>query len=197
MKKRSGLIIALISLLPMGQPLLNGKGALFIGTTVILSVPDKLRAEDAAFYYNRGVVNSSAGDYEEALYFYNKAIKINPQFGPAYNNRGNIKEKISDFKGAISDYSIAIKLMPNDSRIYQTYENRSKVKMHLKDYQGAISDIEESLKINPTNQLGYALRGALKEMLGDMKGACSDMRKANSLGDNEDIAAYARIICSL
>ena len=55
MKKRTAVIGALVSLLPLGQPLVIGTGAALTSAGVILTVPEKAKAESAVFYYNRGI----------------------------------------------------------------------------------------------------------------------------------------------
>tara|TARA_B100000700_G_scaffold314504_1_gene401179 strand:+ start:872 stop:1450 length:579 start_codon:yes stop_codon:yes gene_type:complete len=192
MKKRTAIIGALVSLLPMGQPLVIGTGAAFISSAVILSAPEKAKAESAVFYYNRGVDKSNAGDYYGAISDYNKAIEINPRYADAYYNRGLAKRKSGDNYGAISDYSKAIEITPmNESAYY----NRGNVKgRDLKDYYGAISDFSKVIEINPRNANAYGNRGLAKKFIGDMEGACSDWRKSASMG-KANAAQWVRNQC--
>ena len=66
MKNRTALIGTFLSLLPLGQPLVVGTGAVFTSSAVILSTPEKARAESADFYFNRGLNKENAGDYSGA-----------------------------------------------------------------------------------------------------------------------------------
>ena len=97
MKKRTALIAALVSLMPLGQPLVIGTSAALTSAVVILSVPEKTQAESAVFYYNRGNDKANAGDYSGAISDYNKAIEINPKHAFAYINRGIAKRKTKDY----------------------------------------------------------------------------------------------------
>ena len=49
MKKRTAVIGALVSLLPMGQPLVIGGGAALTSAAVMLSVPEKVNAQTKNF----------------------------------------------------------------------------------------------------------------------------------------------------
>ena len=48
--------------------------------------------------------------------------------------------------------------------------------------------------MNPRDEDAYVKRGIAKEEIGDMNGACSDWKKASSLGD-EDSAKWVRNEC--
>ncbi len=48
--------------------------------------------------------------YEQALYGYNQAITISPDFAGAYNNRGVVHAKMGDHEEAVKDYLKSIEL---------------------------------------------------------------------------------------
>ena len=54
--------------------------------------------------------------------------------------------------------------------------------MKLKDNYGAISDFTKAIEINHNYGRAYGNRGIAKENIGDLKGACSDWKKAIELG---------------
>ncbi len=179
MKKRTAAIGALVSLLPMGQPLVIGTGAILTSAAVLLSAPEKAQAESASFYYNRGNDKSDAGDYYGAISDYSKAIEINPRDAIAYYNRGYSKNELKDYRGAIVDFTKAIEINPRYSR---AYTNRGFSKVKLGDNSGAISDFNKSIEINPKEPKTFINRGVSKFKIGDKKGACFDARKGKSLG---------------
>ena len=137
MKKRTAIIGALVSLLPLGQPLLIGTGVVLTSAVVMLTVPEKAKAESAVFYYNRGIDKYNAGDSYGAITDYNRAIEINPRYANAYHNRGVAKRKLGDNYGAIADYTKAIDINPN---YRSAYKNLGIVKEDIGDLQGACSD---------------------------------------------------------
>ena len=144
MKKRTAIIGALVSLLPLGQPLVIGTGTVLTSAAVMLSVPEKAQAESAAFYYNRGIDKHEAGDYYGAISDYNKAIEINPRDAEAYNNRGDAKADLKDFYGAIADFNKAIEINPRDAK---AYNNRAQTKYMLGDMKGSCSDAKKAASL--------------------------------------------------
>ena len=110
MKLRNTAIAAALSLIPVGQPLMIGTGAALTSTAVMLTVPQKVLAEDAEFYFNRRVTKGREGDFSGALDDYSKAIEINPKNAKAYYNRGYAKKELPDLKGACDDWKKAAEL---------------------------------------------------------------------------------------
>ncbi|ABM78777.1 tetratricopeptide repeat protein [Prochlorococcus marinus] len=131
-------------------------------------------------YNNRGIAKRKSGDYQGAIADYNKAIEINPQDAEAYYNRGYAKDELKDYQGAIADYTKAIAIDPQDG---DAYNNRGIAKRKSGDYQGAIADYSKIIEINPQDAAAYSNRGITKGIgFSDRKGACSDFKKAASLG---------------
>ncbi len=175
MKKRTAFIGALLSLIPIGQPFLVKGGVSLLTSAFVVLHHEKVNAESAQFFINRGVDKLDAEDYEGAISDFTEAIKINPKNGDVYYNRGIAKEDLEDYKGAISDYTEAIRINSKDG---DAYNNRGNAKLNLEDYKGAISDFTEAIKINPKHEFAYSNRGIAKENLEDYKGAISDFTEA-------------------
>ena len=164
MKLRSAAIAAALSLIPVWQPLVVGGGAALTTGAVMLSVPEKARAESAFFYYNRGIDKMNAGDYSGAISDYTKAIEINPKDANAYVNRGVSKASLEDYYGAISDYTKVIDMYPHP----------------MVELRGS----------------AFLGRAAVKKIhFRDMEGACSDLRKASSLGKEKKVAQLIKKHC--
>jgi len=66
------------------------------------------------FYNINGVNNADNGKYDEALEFFNKAIKINPKDAVSYFNRASVKMHLGDIKGARLDFKKAEKFKITD-----------------------------------------------------------------------------------
>ena len=137
MKKRTAVIGALVSLLPIGQPLGIGTGVVLASAGVMLSVPEKVNAERADFYFYRSEDKSESGDYYGAIADLSKVIEINPKDSDAYNNRGYFRRLIGDYYGAIADALRAIELRPNFAL---AYANLGTAKDLLGDVEGACAD---------------------------------------------------------
>ena len=118
MKKRTAFIGALLSLIPLGQPLIIKTGVVLSTTGLILTVPEKAQAESAKFYFDRAFKKGEKGDHYGAISDFTKVIELNPKDAVAYYNRGWNKGKLKDYYGAISDYNKAIEIDPNDKSAY-------------------------------------------------------------------------------
>ena len=193
MKKRNAFIGAILSLIPLGHPLIIKTGVVLSTTGLILSVPEKVNAESADFYFDRAFEKGKNGDHYGAISDYTKVIEINSNDGDAFYNRGWNKSQIEDFYGAISDYLKAIEINPNDS---QAFNNIAfiKRKKEINDNYGSIFYATKALEIDPNSSNAYFNRGVAKKNIGDMNGACDDWRKASALG-NEDTPNFVRNQC--
>ena len=197
MKKRTAVIGALLSLLPMGQPLVIGSGAALTSAAVMLSIPEKAQAESAMFYFERALKKQNEErDYYGAISDYNKAIEMQElstyNIAAAYYNRGKAKSDIKDYKGALSDFNKAIDINPNKPDYY-TFRGNTKSRLNADEY-AAISDFNKAINLDLNNLLAYINRGISKVRIGDIKGACSDWRKASELG-SEDAAKWVSNRC--
>ncbi len=146
MKKQSAFFGAILSFISFGQPFSIKTGVVLSTAGLMFSVPGKLNAQSANFYFNRAYDKDEMGDYYGAIADYTKAIEINPQYENAYINRGIIKRKLKDYYGAISDYTKAIEINPN---LYQAYGNRGILKKEIGDLKGACSDWRKTDSLSP------------------------------------------------
>ena len=105
MKKRTAFIGAILSLMPIGQPFLVKGGVSLVTYAFIIFHHEKINAESAEFYNNRGIDKLDSEDYKGAISDFTQAIKINPKHKYAYYKSGIAKENLEDYKGAISEYT--------------------------------------------------------------------------------------------
>ena len=63
MKKRTAFIGAILSLMPMGKPLIITTGVFSLMTGLILTVPEKVKAESLEFYFDSAFEKGENGDY--------------------------------------------------------------------------------------------------------------------------------------
>ena len=137
MKKRTAFIGAILSLIPLGQPLLFKTGVVLSTTGLMLTVPEKVNAESAKFYDQQGLKEWKNKNFSAAIRNYNKAIEIEPNNALLYGKRGNSYYQLGDFYKAISDYDQSLKLNPNDETIFFF---RGMAKLNIGFIKGACSD---------------------------------------------------------
>ena len=76
-----------------------------------------------------------------------------------------------------------LKAIAINPQFADAYNNRGNAKDDLGDYQGAIADYSKAIQIDPQDASAYNNRGVTKGIgFNDEKGACSDFKKAASLG---------------
>ena len=151
----------------------------------------------AGDYLDRGYQKINSRDYYGAVADFSKAIELDPDNASLnYDGRGLAKYLLKDYKGSINDFSKAIELDPNN---FRAYGNRGNAKKSSKDYYGAINDYSKVVESDDADpkliELTFTMRAIAKSNLGDRNGACADMRKAASLG-NEDAAKMVREGCN-
>ena len=148
MKKGTAFIGAILSLIPLGQPLIIKTGVLLSTTGLILAVSENVYAKTSAFFYNRGSDRAEQGDHYGAISDYTKAIEINPEDADAYYNRGLSKGTLKDYTGEISDYTKVIEI---DPKYVDAYNNRSIAKENIGDIKGACLDAQKVVSLGDEN----------------------------------------------
>ena len=144
MKKRTAFIGAILSLIPLGQPLIIKTGVFLSSSAVMLSLPEKVSARNAGFYFNRAFDKAENGDHYGAIADYTKVLEIDPKDEVAYYNRAISKDEIGDYYGAIADYTKAIEINPNYK---SAYKNRGIDKEIIGDLKGACADWQKASQL--------------------------------------------------
>ena len=113
-------------------------------------------------YINLGKDEYNRGNYDGALYCFDKAIALNPDNSRLYNDRGLSYFALEDTNLAISDFSKAIEL---DTDFEEAYYNRGLAYFGQGDYydrepfKNATSDFTKAIELNPDNLEAYYNRG--------------------------------------
>ena len=182
MNKRTAFIGAILSLIPLGQPLLIKTGIVLSGSAVIFSLTEKAKAENAQYFYDVGYEMFQKGDFYLAISNFKKAIKINPNHADAYTSMCGAKINIGMKNQALLDCEKALS-------IFKKFNLKQSKKVLYANFCGAIEDKYEaisfcnkSIRLDSQYYLPVYNRSVLKEQIGDLKGACLDAKKAVSLG---------------
>ncbi len=113
----------------------------------LFSIPLKVQNK-ARTLFLAGKKNFNKNNYEKAMEFYNKALKLNPYDIKTWNNKGNTLEAIGKFKKAINCYEEALKLNPKD---YDATRNLKKCEDNMGKYGDVASFCSQCGKILPLN----------------------------------------------
>jgi len=140
---------------------------------------NKKAPKTARDFLRRGDARGEAGDYDGAMFDYNKALELNPELAGAYLSRGAINFILQDFQTALTDCNKAIEL---SQKLIESHNNRGRVKTILEDYPGATKEYNKAGEIKPGLAKAHYVRGNVKYFLGDKEGSCTDLIKAGDLG---------------
>jgi stress-induced-phosphoprotein 1 len=103
----------------------------------------------AAEWKEKGNKEFSAGNFEQAIDFFTKAISIDPNDHVFYSNRSACYASLKDYEKALEDAEKCINLKPDWVR---GYTRKALAEFYLDDFDSAIKTYEEGLKLDPNNQ---------------------------------------------
>ena len=130
-----------------------------------------------------------AKDAQPALFAYDEAIRLRPDYPEAYNNRGNAKQDLGRHGVAIADFDEAIRLRPD---LPEAYNNRGAAKRALGRHGDATADYDEAIRLRPDYPEAYNNRGNAKQDLGRHGDAIADYDEAIRLRPDFPEAYYNR-----
>lgn len=92
------------------------------------------------------------GNKEDAINFYNEAVKTDPTNAPLFNDLGYYQFIIGDIDSAIKNYKIAISLTPSQILFYKNLATAYYKKSDAENYKFCL---EKIISINPSDALAY------------------------------------------
>ena len=143
----------------------------------------------AETYFQWGNAKYQLGQYEAAIAYYNKAIRLKLDAANIYNIRGFAKTRLDLHVTAISDFDEAIRLKP-DYAI--AYSGRGIAKASLEQHFAAILDYDIAIKLKPDSAMTYTNRASSKASLDQYLAAISDYDIAIKLKPNDAKIYYNR-----
>jgi tetratricopeptide (TPR) repeat protein len=152
--------------------------SLWIAVVVIiglipLSMLGKRRRKRAEPYLNDGLAHHQAGDLNNAIESYAKAVEVDPKFAAAFHLRGKAYAGLGDLKAAISDQAKAIRIEP---KFADALMDRGTLMRETGNFDGAISDFSRVIKLDK-NASAYFQRGLCYAGKDDPRRAAADFTK--------------------
>lgn len=116
-----------------------------------------------SYNFQRGEEAMEEGKNKEALVFFDKEIKDNPQNGRAYACVACIRAKSKDYVNALTAANLAIKYLPKEDKEYGAfaYAVRAAVYVHTSDTLRAIEDLSTAIRIEPEEYELYDKRASI------------------------------------
>ena len=105
-------------------PFMNRRTAalVFVAATVLASPAFADKRSDAKAQVDFGIRVAQRGLWREAIYRWEKAVEIDPQYAAAFNNLAIAYEHEGQLEKARKAYEKAVDLDPNNAEISQNYE---------------------------------------------------------------------------
>ncbi len=161
------------------------KRMLFAVLTYMMVTTSAAWAQDAMYFYKRGVESSLAN---RKIEYFTKALELNPNLVEAYKKRAIHYYFQRRFDNAIQDYTKVIGLKPHGSEAY-----RLRGSAHLKkgELEPAIHDLSRAIELDPKVASAYGYRAEAYRLLGMAQEAVHDSTKAIDLRGNARTTARA------
>jgi tetratricopeptide (TPR) repeat protein len=154
---------------------------LYIGGQQAASGSFKIYAapNDAITAYNAGNRSFHAGKYSEAIAYFDRAIRLYPEYAEAYNNRCAVYGELGKHDQAIADCTQALRIDPTHAR---AYSNRGIGYRKKGQNDQAIADYAKAIALHPNYAPAYVNRGNFYYDTGAHAKALADWHKAQALG---------------
>lgn len=113
--------------------------------------------QNAYGYFVKGYIKEYT-QKKAAIYYYGKAILINPRLTNAFYNSAILFTKMGHYQEALKAYNQTITICPN---LTEAYNNRANLFVILNRYEDAIRDLNHAIEINPHLPEAYNNRANL------------------------------------
>ncbi len=109
---------------------------------------------------NIGFIMISKNEFELAIEWINKAIKLDVKQPLTYNNRGYAKLKLGQVNEALIDINKSLSLYENNN---YAYRNRALVYLEMKEIDKACADMQRSIDLGYTEEYGNEIKDLMHE----------------------------------
>jgi tetratricopeptide (TPR) repeat protein len=133
-------------------------------------------------YYHSGLACRELTRYQEAIFDFDRAIKLDSKYWSAYLERGHVYRKLGDYRQAIDNYNVVVKKNPKDA---VAYCERSSAYIGLEFFPLAIMDCDRAIELDPNYARAYVDRGKSYQRLGNHAKAIENLKIAAGLGSQE------------
>lgn len=126
-------------------------------------------------WFNLGLKQVSAGEFDKAVASWEQALKINPNLSEAWHNRGSALGRLGKYKEAVESFQRALAIEP---RNYQAWNDRAHALYQMQQWLEAVNSWDNAIKIMPGNHLFWYNRGCALEQLEDWDESIASYEKS-------------------
>ncbi|MYB66794.1 tetratricopeptide repeat protein [Candidatus Poribacteria bacterium] len=123
----------------------------------------------------RAIKTAVKKEYEEALEYFSRAIRKDPNRIQAYNFRGRTYTSLERYDRALEDFENAENIDPDNA---ETYFNRGCLYQQQGQYSGAINEYDTAIRKNKEYGEAYYRRGQINYDLDQVEDALTDFTEA-------------------
>jgi len=119
----------------------------------VITFSDKVLSFDTKNIFaltNKGAAFAALGKFEEAIFWHNKALELNPIFATVLNNKGFALANLGKYEETLRLACQALEINPNH---IEALINKGNALATLGDSKKGLSCFYEALKIDPDNSL--------------------------------------------
>jgi tetratricopeptide (TPR) repeat protein len=156
---------------------------------IILFLTGNLAFSQKDELFELGEEKMAQRDYPEAIEYFSKALLLDPKFEEARYLRAEASYFNGDYILASVDCELVIEQNPKHVKAY-FIRGASYVSRSPNYYSKAIQDYSTVIELDPNLVDAYFNRGALKDILGDYRGALLDINKYIEMTSQKQSADY-------
>lgn len=137
--------------------------------------PKQSVAELVESWFNLGLKQASAEEFENAIASWQKALEIDPNLSEAWHNQGSALGRLGKYEAAIASFERALTIAPHNC---QAWIDRAHALYQLQKWSEAVASWDKALELMPGNHLLWYNRGCALEQLKDIAAAIASQEKA-------------------
>ena len=162
-----------------------------IGREILEGINPK---SDDNSWFGQGCQQLKKGNFEDALFCFEKVIELEPDNHEAWIRRGGALGNLGRFEEAINSYDKALEIKPN---FHEAWFNRCIDLGNLGRFKEAINSYEKAVKIKPDGYKAWYNRGLALVNLGRLEEAINSYEKALKIkpDDHEAWNSRGAILC--
>ena len=146
-------------------------------------------AETAEEFFNSGLEDHAAQDYEHAISEYSQAIRLRTDYADAYRMRASAYMAKRDSDRALLDLNQALHLNQKDE---ESYSERGSIYASKGNYVSVIDNCNHAIRLNPNGARYYYGRGEVYYSKGDYARAIIDYDQSLKVDPKNVLAAVGK-----
>jgi len=157
-----------------------------IGREILEEISPK---SDSNSWFDQGCQQLDKGNFEDALFSFEKVIELEPDNHEAWKKRGNALYYLGRFEEAINSYDKVLEFKPD---LHEVWGQRGNALYYLGRLEEAINSFDKALEFKPDFHEAWCNRGSALDNLGRLEEAINSYEKALEFQQDDHIAWYNR-----